>query len=55
MSSVCQVTLHFVQLRKVLLNLILNTNEAMSGKGWKRRELPISSRKSQNDQVRITA
>jgi C4-dicarboxylate-specific signal transduction histidine kinase len=55
MSSAYQVTLHFVQLREVLLNLILNTHEAVSGEGWQRRELPISSHKSQPDEVRITA
>lgn len=43
-----------IQLQQVALNLILNAKEAMSSKGWKPRELLISSEKSEVDKVMVT-
>jgi len=40
-----------IQWQQVLLNLILNGNEAMSAAGWEPRELLISSQESQPDQL----
>jgi C4-dicarboxylate-specific signal transduction histidine kinase len=42
-----------VQLQQVLLNLILNGNEAMSLPGWQPRELVITSRKTRDDEVTV--
>ena len=42
-----------IQLQQVLLNLILNGNEAMIGKGWQPREMLISSNKVEPNQVRV--
>ncbi|HKX28650.1 MAG TPA: PAS domain S-box protein [Blastocatellia bacterium] len=42
-----------VQLQQVLLNLILNAKDAMSGECWHRRELLISSRKTKRDEVLV--
>jgi PAS domain S-box-containing protein len=42
-----------VQLQQVLLNLILNGCEAMSGVGWQTRELLINSRKCKSDKVMV--
>jgi PAS domain S-box-containing protein len=43
-----------VELQQVLLNLILNGCEAMSGSGWRPRELLISSRKCETDEVMVS-
>lgn len=43
-----------IQLQQVALNLILNAKEAMSSKGWKPRELLISSEKSEVDKAMVT-
>jgi PAS domain S-box-containing protein len=43
-----------VELQQVLLNLILNGCEAMSGSGWRPRELLISSRKCAADEVMVS-
>lgn len=43
-----------IQLQQVVLNLILNAKEAMSSKGWKPRELLISSEKSEAATVMVT-
>jgi signal transduction histidine kinase len=40
-----------IQLQQVLLNLILNANEAMSGEGWQPREMIIRSRASKLEGV----
>ena len=42
-----------VQLQQVLLNLILNAKEAMSGVGWQPRELGITSLVSQSGEVMV--
>jgi PAS domain S-box-containing protein len=42
-----------IELQQVLLNLILNGCEAMSGVGWRPRELLINSRKSESDKVMV--
>jgi PAS domain S-box-containing protein len=42
-----------VQLQQVLLNLILNGNEAISKSTWQPREIVISSRKSKTDEVTV--
>jgi PAS domain S-box-containing protein len=42
-----------VQLQQVLLNLILNANEAMSKPGWQPRELTISSQESDSSEVTV--
>jgi PAS domain S-box-containing protein len=42
-----------IELQQVLLNLILNGCEAMSGVGWLQRELLINSRKSESDEVMV--
>jgi signal transduction histidine kinase len=43
-----------VELQQVLLNLILNGCEAMSESGWRPRELLISSRKCETDEVMVS-
>jgi PAS domain S-box-containing protein len=43
-----------VELQQVLLNLILNGCEAMSVSGWRPRELLISSRKCETDEVMVS-
>lgn len=43
-----------VQLEQVLLNLILNSNEARSAVDWAVRELVIRSQESKPDEVAIT-
>lgn len=43
-----------IQLQQVVLNLILNAKEAMSSKGWKPRELLISSEKTEVARVMVT-
>jgi len=43
-----------VELQQVLLNLILNGCEAMNGSGWRPRELLISSRKCETDEVMVS-
>ncbi len=43
-----------IQLQQVVLNLILNAKEAMSSKGWKQRELLISSEKSEAATAMVT-
>jgi PAS domain S-box-containing protein len=43
-----------VELQQVLLNLILNGCEAMSGSGWRPRELLISSRKCETNEVMVS-
>jgi PAS domain S-box-containing protein len=43
-----------VQLQQVLLNLILNSTEAMSGVDWPVRELVIGSQESKPGQVMVT-
>jgi PAS domain S-box-containing protein len=43
-----------IELQQVLLNLILNGCEAMSGSGWRPRELLISSRKCETDEVMVS-
>jgi C4-dicarboxylate-specific signal transduction histidine kinase len=43
-----------VQLQQVMLNLILNGNEAMSSPGWERRDLLLRSEKSEPDRVLVT-
>jgi PAS domain S-box-containing protein len=40
-----------VQLQQVLLNLILNAKEAMSGVGWRQRELSITSLASPSGEI----
>jgi PAS domain S-box-containing protein len=42
-----------VQLQQVMLNLILNSNEAMSNPTWQPRELIISSGASKTDEVTV--
>jgi len=42
-----------VQLQQVVLNLILNGNEAMSGKGWQPRELVISSHLVKPEEITV--
>jgi len=42
-----------VELQQVLLNLILNGCEAMSGVGWQPRELVIKTRKCKPDEVMV--
>jgi PAS domain S-box-containing protein len=42
-----------IQLQQVVLNLILNGIEAMSGEGWQPRELLISSQQSKRDEVTV--
>jgi signal transduction histidine kinase len=42
-----------VQLQQVLLNLILNAKEAMSGVGWKSRELCITSLASESGKAMV--
>jgi PAS domain S-box-containing protein len=42
-----------VQLQQVMLNLILNANEAMTKPGWQTRELLISSRRNRPDEVNV--
>jgi len=43
-----------VQLQQVLLNLILNASEAMSRPGWHPRDLVISSRRTQPDEITVS-
>jgi PAS domain S-box-containing protein len=43
-----------IQLQQVLLNLILNSNEAMSVPGWEPRELVITSQQTGLDEVMVT-
>lgn len=43
-----------VELQQVLLNLIINGCEAMCGSGWRPRELLISSRKCETDEVMVS-
>jgi PAS domain S-box-containing protein len=43
-----------VQLQQVVLNLILNSTEAMSGVGWPVRELVIRSQESKPGEVMVT-
>ena len=43
-----------IQLQQVLMNLILNSNEAMSGVDWPVRELVITSRQCDADEVTVT-
>jgi PAS domain S-box-containing protein len=43
-----------IQLQQVLLNLILNSNEAMSVPGWEPRELVITSEQTGLDEVMVT-
>lgn len=43
-----------VQVQQVVLNLILNSNEAMMAAGWQPRELLIKSDKGQRNEVLIT-
>jgi PAS domain S-box-containing protein len=43
-----------VQLQQVLLNLILNANEAMGGAEWQPRELLISSQESKPGELMVT-
>jgi C4-dicarboxylate-specific signal transduction histidine kinase len=43
-----------VQLQQVLLNLIMNGIEAMSGVDQRRRELVINTRRIEPDQVQVT-
>jgi signal transduction histidine kinase len=43
-----------VELQQVLLNLILNAIEAMSGEGWEPRELLIKSRKNKPDEIMVS-
>jgi C4-dicarboxylate-specific signal transduction histidine kinase len=42
-----------VELQQVLLNLILNAIEAMSGEGWEPRELLIKSQKNKPDEIMV--
>jgi signal transduction histidine kinase len=42
-----------IQLQQVLLNLILNSNEAMSAPGWKPRELKVTSRVSEPGELMV--
>jgi PAS domain S-box-containing protein len=42
-----------IQLQQVVLNLIFNGNETMSGEGWQPRELLISSQRSKPDEVMV--
>jgi PAS domain S-box-containing protein len=42
-----------VQLQQVVLNLILNGSEAMSGEGWFPRELQIKSEKTISDEIMV--
>jgi signal transduction histidine kinase len=42
-----------VQLQQVVLNLVLNAVEAMSGEGWQPRELQISSHESKPEEVTV--
>lgn len=42
-----------VQLQQVLLNLILNANEAMSEPGWKHRELLLTSRQTGKHEINV--
>jgi PAS domain S-box-containing protein len=42
-----------VQLQQVVLNLILNGKEAMSGEGWQPRELLVSSLSSKPDEITV--
>jgi signal transduction histidine kinase len=42
-------------LQQVMLNLILNANDAMSGAGWQPRELLITSQKSKPDEIVVAA
>jgi len=43
-----------VQVQQVLLNLIMNAIEAMSGVGDRARELVITTRNADRDQVQVT-
>jgi C4-dicarboxylate-specific signal transduction histidine kinase len=43
-----------IQLQQVMLNLILNGNEAMSSPGWETRDLLLRSEKSEPDRVLVT-
>jgi C4-dicarboxylate-specific signal transduction histidine kinase len=43
-----------VQLQQVMLNLILNGNEAMSSAGWETRELLLRSERSGLDRILVT-
>jgi signal transduction histidine kinase len=43
-----------VQLQQVMLNLILNSSEAMSRPGWQLRELLIRSEKTKPDEIMVT-
>jgi PAS domain S-box-containing protein len=42
-----------VQLQQVILNLIVNGKDAVSGEGWQPRELLVSSRKSTPEEVLV--
>jgi PAS domain S-box-containing protein len=43
-----------IQLQQVMLNLILNSNEAMSAPGWQTRELLLRSEQTGPDWVQVT-